>query len=154
MQVPSGLFVFLLDIDFVPTPDMHRDLVVGPHRDTLLRMRAAFKETGRRIALVTPAFERLPQRDAAGEVVRDAAGAPQPQPWPLPCRPEHGCEELRPGLAMPRTFNMLRDMFQHGRVLDLFHRTYVRALPSPLPPRLPRATVRCAAVILPCNEGS
>jgi hypothetical protein len=123
-QVPSGLFIFLNDIDFIPTPDMHRDLVVGKFRADLLQMRAAYAANGTRSALVTPAFERLPQRKPSGAVSMDEKGQPNARVWPGQCEEDRGCSKLR-GMALPRSFQMLRTMMQHGGVIDIFHRRIV-----------------------------
>ena len=82
-------------------------------------MRAAFRERGVRAALVTPAFERLVRRTPEGRVAKDGAGQPLPQPWGGGCEAGSGCEMLQ-GMAMPRTFGMLREMLQAVGVVDIF----------------------------------
>lgn len=105
-QVPAGLFVFVCDVDFLPSRNLHADLVSGKHRKTLMGMRADFAASGRRAALVLPALERRKShRFECGDLA--------------------GCEVLA-DLAVPRTFDALRVMYQAGNVVDIFHRTSVR----------------------------
>jgi hypothetical protein len=113
MQVPSGVFVFLNDIDFVPTPTLHSELTVGRWKSELQRMRSAFFESQIRETLVLPAFERLGSHGKA-------------TPWHEPCEVSAGCEMVR-NIALPRTFDMLRHMLQTVNVVDVFHRPHVRS---------------------------
>jgi hypothetical protein len=124
--VPAGLFVFLSDVDFLPTPTLHGDLAAGVWAPQLAAIRAAWAANGTRAALITPAFERLAARNAAGRLVKDAAGVPVAMPWRGPCGAGTGCEALA-GVTLPRTFEALRSMLQAGGVVDVFHRAIVRA---------------------------
>jgi len=119
IQVPSGAFVFLNDIDFLPTPDLHQQLVAGKWKAELHRMQSAFLEDGKRDALVLPAFERLAAKAAKGQ-------APKATPWTGPCKKLDGCETVD-GMALPRSFNMLRKMLQRETIVDIFHRKQVWA---------------------------
>lgn len=119
IQVPSGAFVFLNDIDFLPTPNLHQELVAGKWKTELRRMRSAFLEDGDREALVVPAFERLAAEGKGRQ-------SPKATPWKAPCRKSEGCEIVN-DMALPRTFDMLRTMLQKETVVDIFHRKQVRA---------------------------
>jgi hypothetical protein len=122
VQVENGLFVFLNDIDFLPTPHLYSDLVAGRWTPELIRMsNMSFKSLGKRQALVLPAFERLSIPTADG-------GAPDPVPWDGPCEQSRGCSTLQ-GMKLPRNFEMLRTMLQEEDVVDVFHRTQVRFIP-------------------------
>lgn len=116
MQVPSGVFVFLNDIDFVPTPTLHSELTEGKLKSELQRMRSAFFKSQTREALVLPAFERLGANGGA-------------TPWVEPCEERSGCKMMQ-GMALPRSFDMLRIMLQKEKVVDVFHRPQVRATPA------------------------
>lgn len=116
LQVPSGAFVFLNDVDFLPTPTLHADLVQGAWRTELQRMRAAFFDDGARETLVLPAFERLAEKGPGG--------MPKATPWRGPCREADGCAMID-GAALPRSFDMLRTMVQKETVVDIFHRKQV-----------------------------
>jgi hypothetical protein len=113
MQVPSGVFVFLNDIDFVPTPTLHSELTVGKWKSELQRMRSAYFESQTRETLVLPAFERLGSHGKA-------------TPWNEPCEAAEGCEMFQ-DMALPRTFDMLRKMLHRSKVVDVFHRAQVRS---------------------------
>jgi Glycosyl-transferase for dystroglycan len=113
VQVPPGLFVFLNDIDFIPTPSVYSELTTGKWRSELQHMREAFYELGKRKTLVLPAFER------------SSRGA-HATPYPGDCELEDGCRVVQ-GMAMPRTFERLRTMLQMETVVDVFHRPQVRA---------------------------
>lgn len=117
IQVPSGAFVFLNDIDFLPTPDLHEQLVAGKWKTELQRMQSAFLEDGHRDALVVPAFERLAAKAVKGQ-------APKATPWKEPCRESDGCK-IVDGMALPRSFDMLRKMLQKEIIVDIFHRKQV-----------------------------
>lgn len=118
VQVPSGAFVFLNDIDLIPTPDLHHDLTQGKFKGELQRMRSAFYDRGERETLVVPAFERLPARISSGKY-------PRASPWHGPCEKSEGCEVVN-GMALPRSFEMLRRMVQQETVVDIFYRVMVR----------------------------
>jgi len=120
-QVPSGAFVFLNDIDFLPTPHLHEQLTSGRWQHELLRMRSAFFNDHKREALVVPAFERLAAKAGKGQ-------PPKAMPWKGPCRKSDGCEMVD-GMALPRTFDMLRTMLQEETVVDIFHRKQVCSRP-------------------------
>jgi hypothetical protein len=125
LQVPPGVFVFLNDIDFIPTPSLHSDLVSGKWASELKNMRNAYVRNGTRIALVTPAFERLSIKDPAGRPIKDASGRPVAVPYSGECSKATGCDTLQ-GMALPRTFQSLRAMMQEGQFVDVFHRSIVR----------------------------
>ena len=97
VQVPSHHFVFLNDVDFLPTPTLHSSLTgTGRWAPELARMRAAWHTAGARFTFVVPAFERLvavagPNRT----VVRDAGGQPLAAPWAGACDAQDGCEVLQ-----------------------------------------------------------
>lgn len=111
MQVPSGVFVFLNDVDFVPTPTLNSELTKGKWQQELKRMRSAYYASETRETLVLPAFERLGAHGGA-------------TPWNGGCEESTGCSLIQ-GMAMPRTFDMLRTMLQKGKVVDVFHRPQV-----------------------------
>lgn len=121
LQVPSGVFVFLNDVDFITTPKLHADLTSGRWAAELQRMREAWTSTGKRMALVLPAFERLKATKQASP-----GGRPAAVPFKGACSAATGCAWLQ-GMALPRTFDSLRTMMQQGAV-DVFHRRSVRAL--------------------------
>lgn len=135
LQVPSGVFVFLNDIDFIPTPTVHQELTSGRWRTELLRMRTAFFDHGKRETVVLPAFERT------------ARGA-KAVPYEETCESEQGCK-LIDGMALPRTFDMLRTMLQHETVVDVFHRPQVPPPLPCLPAPLPRAAAWPVATRVP-----
>lgn len=111
MQVPSGVFAFLNDIDFVPTPALHSELTEGKWKTELQSMRSAYFESQTRETFVLPAFERLGAHGGA-------------TPWPDACEEKSGCELIH-DMALPRTFEMLRTMLHKEKVVDIFHRPQV-----------------------------
>lgn len=114
VQVPSGVFAFLIDVDFVPTPTLHADLTEGKWKTTLQQMYSAYFESQTREALVLPAFERLTKQGGGTT------------PWPHACEEKHGCKLIH-GMALPRTFESLRAVLQKEKVVDIFDRQHVRS---------------------------
>jgi len=101
-EVPErGAFVFLLDVDFVPSPGLHADLVAGAWAGKLRSMRLAYERWGRREALVVPAFERT-RAHYTGH-----------------CAAEADCDWIA-GVETPRSVERLRPMVADGSA-QVFH---------------------------------
>lgn len=113
-QVPGkGAFVFLLDVDFIPTPGMYKSFTSGEWVDELKDMRRDFEQNKQRRALVLPAFERIEAAPYTGD-----------------CHFEAGCDFFN-GVSAPRTFPQLMKMTA-DRSVKIFHVSKVCALPSML----------------------
>ena len=114
--------MFLNDVDLIPTPTLHAELTTGKFREEMLRMRSAYFDSGDREVLVLPAFERHANKKPGP----DEKAKPQDPLWPGPCRKAEGCRNIN-GVAVPRSFDTLRDMLKKGNVVDVFYRKQVRS---------------------------
>lgn len=125
--MPPGVFVFLCDVDFLPSRGLHADLVTGKHRGELLHMHTNFTAFGHRGALVLPAFERLAHVTSSepGAVAHGDSNAGRA--WAgAACEADAGCEMVQ-GIAVPRTFETLREMLSEVEIVDVFDRYSVRS---------------------------
>jgi hypothetical protein len=120
--VPSGVFVFLNDIDFIPDAGLFPELVAGRHRSVLEQMRDDWQLRQTRRAVVLPAFERV-QTLCPGTGGRNDCVTPYAPPCDDVAK-DSTCHVLD-GVQMPRTFAGLRLMLQ-ARAVDIFHRSVVR----------------------------
>lgn len=124
VQVPSGVFVFLNDVDLIPTPTLHAELTTGKFRQEMQRMRTAYFDSGDREVLVLPAFERLPNKPPGPKEKKN--GKRGDAAWPGPCKKAEGCRNIN-GVAVPRSFDTLRAMLRKGNVVDVFYRRQARS---------------------------
>ena len=141
--MPAGAFVFLSDVDFVPTPDLHSDLTAGKWVSELEDMRDSYERREERRVLVVPAFERL-------EAAPDDRSGSLVVPYKAPCLKSEGCAVIQ-GFKVPRSFGMLRTMLQRAAV-GVFHRKKACPPPPrapPVPPHPPAPRLTCAK---PCSS--